>query len=192
MRHCILPILLLTAVGCSSFTPRPNDLAVEFLTTQPPTSNFRRISVDIHVDQGVLDAMRLRASSMGVNLLAVARIPRGIHPYAVLAWCQTGENIEIRETALYWGRVDGKWITQSTVEELAELAAAAQAEFKCSVGPATGALYGTGFVTWEEDRQITCEGGLFSEEGLVFWSRLKRIVDRETETYNAFGDAPPN
>lgn len=192
MRRSLLLILLWTVVGCSSFTPTPNTLAVEVLTTQPPSSDFRRITTDIHVDQAVLDAMRRRASSMGIHLLAVARIPRGIHPYAVLAWCQTGDTIEIRETALYWGRVDGKWHTPSTAEELAALAAAARTEFECAVGPAAGAVYGTGFVTWEGDRQITCEGSFFAEEGSVFWSGLEEIYARDVQTYTAFEDAPPD
>lgn len=76
--------------------------------------------------------------------------------------------------------------------ELASLAEAAEAEFGCSEGPLPGTIYGTGFVRWQEGRQITCENGLFAEEDSAFWPRLKEVLDRADETYNLFGEAPPN
>jgi len=192
VRHTIPSILLFLSMACVSYTPTPVDLSEEFLSTYPPGKDFRQITEDIHVDQAVLDAMRARASSDGTRLLAVIRVPRGIHPYAVIAWRQSGERLQVLETAVYWGRIDAKWNTQASAAELASLTEAAEAEFGCTEGRLADAIYGTGFVSWREGRQITCESGLFAEEGSAFWPRLKEILDRADETYDRFGEVPPN
>lgn len=177
------------AVSCRSFSPAPHDLARELLSTGPPSPTFQRVTTDIHVDQAVLDAMRSRAASDGVTLLAVARVPRGIHPYEVLVWLQKNDTVAIVNTAVYWGRVDGKWRTSATRDEIAELATAAEAEFACVQGPLREAIYGTGYAIWRGDQQTTCERGLFAgDEHSTFSTLLEEIYDREVQSYDAFAD----
>jgi hypothetical protein len=190
MRYSILAILFFSA-ACASYRPTPADLAEELMTTDPPGTNFREISEDIHVDQAVLDAMRERASSQGERLLAVVRMPRGIHPYVVIAWSQSGDTIQVRGTAVYWGRVDAKWNTVATVAELAALSDAAE-EFECIEGPVPSGIYGRGFVRWKDDAQITCEAGTFVDRDFVFDDRLEEVLNRAAETYNLFSEPPSN
>lgn len=119
MRLVVLLMAALLAAACASFSPTPDDLASELLTSNAPRREFRRISDDIALDQATIQIMRARAAASGATLLALIHMSRGVHPYAVLAFFERGPEIDMIETAVYWGRVDGKWCTVVTASEVA-------------------------------------------------------------------------
>src|SRR5512138_2068508 len=111
MRRVVLLMAASVAFACASFSPTPDDLAAELLTSNTPRREFRRITDDIALDQATIDIMRARAAASGTTLLGLIHVSRGVHPYAVFAFFERGSEIDMIETALYWGRVDGKWRT---------------------------------------------------------------------------------
>lgn len=192
MRLVVPLVTALLATACASFSPTPDDLASELLTSNVPRREFRRISDDIALDQATIQIMRTRAAASGAPLLALIHVSRGVHPYAVLAFFERGPEIEMIETAVYWGRVDGKWRTVVTASEVSGVVEAARQEFKCTPGMVKERVFGAALITWDGSTQRTCEGPWFLEEESAFAARLQPITDRAHQTYDAFPNAPPD
>jgi hypothetical protein len=182
-------VTTLLVAACASFSPTPDDLASELLTSNAPRREFRRISDDIALDRATIQIMRARAAAAGATLLAVIHVSRGVHPYAVFTFLERGSEIDMIETAVYWGRVDGKWRTVVTASELSGVVEAARQEFTCTPGMVKDRVFGAALITWDGSTQRTCEGPWLLEEGSTFAARLQPITDRAHQTYDAFPNA---
>jgi len=144
---------------------------------------FRRITEDLTLDQEVLEAMRKEAELRGESVLAVVELHRGVHPYSVFVFVRNQSGIGLRETAIYWGRVQMKRHVLVSQAEFASLNELALRTFKCHSGAAVGIIFGAGYITWASGSQVTCEGEWLSAENTPIIDQLERLTVSAVTSY---------
>lgn len=127
----LLIVVVFASLRCASLSPTKHQLAQQFITDQPPSHVFRRITEDLSLDQAVLESMRKEAELGGETVLAVVELQRGIHPHSVFVFVRNQSGIGLRETAIYWGRIQMKRHTTVSEAEFTSLDELASRAFKC-------------------------------------------------------------
>ena len=183
----ILALLALSACASGPTTraekPLSEQLARELLSSSPPSLLFRSLQEDIYVDQVALDAMRDRAELRGHELVAVAILPAGVHPYIVVAFVRQGRRLDVFGTLMYWGMVQEKWRTETQPRFLSIVSEQASETFRCHNGSPGGPLYGVYLVSWTSGEQIVCDGGWFTEESSRFRESFSVLVESASLLY---------
>ena len=179
-----IALLAFEPFGCTTSAPSPECVAREFLTYEPPPPRrtFRRIGEEVVVDQQVLNNMRDESKRRGETLLAVALIPRGVHPYTVFAFTERSDQIQVYETAMFWGLIQGKWRATTPRSRLQDIVRSA-AEFECATGPVLEPLFGAILIHWPQGAQVTCDGGWLSAASTEFMARLEEVGRAAEQTY---------
>ena len=107
----ILCLLLLAGVGgCASSLPPAERFATELLTLDRTKGGS--ISEDaLAFDLSLIETMSDLELSRGGELVAVARIPIGIHPFRFYVFVERNRELSVQITEMNWGKVlyKGKW-----------------------------------------------------------------------------------
>lgn len=183
MRRIALLLLGVGAAACASSLPSARSVALEFVSGDEPAAAFRQLGEEVSLDQTILDAMRAETGRRGETLLAVTRLPRGIHPYSVFAFIQRGDRIDVVETAMFWGQIQEKRQGVVASAELEALVTLATAKFDCTPGLAPEALFGGALIHWPPGAQVTCDAGAFNDASALLAERLASISDAAQRTY---------
>ncbi|MCG8462483.1 MAG: hypothetical protein MI919_39870 [Holophagales bacterium] len=127
--------------------------------------------------------MRSRAELRGHELVAVATLPAGVHPYIVVAFVRQGRRLDVFGTLMYWGMVQEKWRTETQPRFLDTVSEQASETFRCHNGSLSETLRGVYLVSWLSGEQIVCDGGWFTEEASRLSETLSVLVESASLLY---------
>ena len=174
-------LALIGSIGCAS-APTPATFARELLSVQPPSARFSDIGEEINLTQPVVEAMRTIARAEGAEVVAVAQLPAGVHPYTVFVFLRRSDAVDVVQTTMYWGMVQEKWVGTASSDDLVGLMKTSE-HLKCTDGPLQGAVFGAVLIHWAATSQSNCDGGWLSPESNLLAERLKPIADASRMIY---------
>lgn len=178
----LLPfLLLLLSSGCGSMTT-PGQFARELVIRSAPVLSFRSTGDEITIDQRTIDAVRTAVEAEN-ELMAIVQLPQGVHPFMVVVFVKKDQEVDLLMTSVYWGRIQGKWLSTVDFATAESLVQAATKQFRCEKGSVEDFIFGTTVIYWVDGEQMTCDGGWGTEEGATFGRRFQRIFDRARSTY---------
>lgn len=183
MMKALILLSLLVVSACASTATREEKFVLELVSRGTPAAAFRVTGEEILISQRTVEAVRAEIHRTG-DLMALATLPQGVHPYMFVAFVRRAERVDLLMTSVYWGKIQGKWkvsIDLATAESFVELATET---FDCKSGPVAEHLFGSALIYWTDGDQVTCEGGWGTEVGAAFGERVQPIVDRATATYD--------
>lgn len=178
----VVMLSMLVGIGCVSLSMLANRAARVFVVA----SETRSFDREVLFDQRTIEAMRVLAADEGDELLAVLKLPEGLHPYSVFAFVERQDEIELVVTTISWGTVLAKWRGTVSGEELVALAErAAAGTFRCRAGGAAGDVLAVAplFVRWSDDGQATCVGDWFAEGDEELLELVDELLASARQTY---------
>jgi hypothetical protein len=187
-KHLVIGLLITVTLGCSasSLAPRtPQErLGDEFVKALPDRDTKAGWKYEIHPDQQTIDRMRLAADRHSRSLVAAAFITTGIHPYHAISFTTSKSELEVIDTAMSWGKVQGKWVSTVASASYDEFIGAAQQLLACKPGDPIDSTFGALLVYWKPSGEhVVCSGDWGSEEAAQFGQLLDNLLPRARQTY---------
>ena len=191
MKRLLIGLCLFLAVGSCSNSPESFDrvetghhvyaeLAAELVADQPTEQTRKGWDRDLFPNEQIFDLMRAAAARRGMELLACVFLRTGVHPYSAYSFIETGGEVRIVETAMYWGGVQGKWVTTVPRESVDRFLVAASGILDCSEdSEGFGGFAGAAVMT----RETTCRAEAFTEAMAPFVDALLPLLEGRSRTY---------
>jgi hypothetical protein len=128
--------------------------------------------------------MKQTAQRNGTPLVAAAFMKTGIHPYTAIAFTNSDAKLEAVETAMFWGQVNGKWVSTINSAAYSDFVRAVEQLLACRPGAPLDSIFGAVLVYWKSSGEhVVCSGDWGSEQAAQFGQLLNNLLPQARQTY---------